>query len=374
MKKIVHLSSLHPALDVRIFHKECRTLAQAGFDVHLVIHDPPVRERDGVRFHAIPRATGSKWAQAWQRLAHTYRIAKALEADLYHFHDPELVPVGVLLRAQGARVVYDVHEDAPVETLTQMKARPVDARILSTIYTVYEAVARLTLSGFVIAWPGIEERFPADRRTILSNYPVLSEFAGLDAAPPPPAEGPPRLFYAGGISRVRGLFEMLDALALLPADVPARMDLLGKFQPAALLEEARRHPGWARVDYQGWCERDELVARMAVARVGLVLFHPERDHLIAEPNKLFEYMAAGRPVVASDFPHYRRIVEEAGCGLLVDPLDPEAIARAVRWMLDHPDEAREMGEKGRRLIREKYHWEAEGRRLVAFYAQLGVTP
>lgn len=371
--RVVHLTNWHPALDVRIFHKECRTLAAAGYDVHLVVPDPPAAERDGVTFHDLPRATGSKWARAVKRLTNLYRVARRLRADVYHFHETELVPLGILLKLQGARVIYDVHEDAPAEALTMAPARPRDARLVSSIYRLYERMAARMLDGFVIAWPGIEGRFPAERRIILRNFPRLDEFGDLGALPDA-VEKEDRVIYAGGISKIRGIFEMLGALALLPGNVPVRMDLLGKFQPPELLAEAERHPGWARVDYQGWCPREEVVRRMARARAGLVLFYPDPSHIMAEPNKLYEYMAAGLPVVASDMPHYRRIVEEAGCGLLVDPMDPAAIAEAVRWMLDHPEEAREMGLRGRRLIREMYHWEEEGRRLVDFYRSLGIHP
>lgn len=371
--RVAHLTSWHPALDVRIFHKECRTLAEAGYDVHLIVPDPPAGARDGVTFHALPRATGSKWTRAAARLVHLYRAARAVRADVYHFHETELVPLGILLKLTGAKVIYDVHEDAPAEALTMADERPRDARLLAAVYRIYERLAASLLDGFVVAWPGIEQRFPADRRIILRNFPRLDEFGPLDALPEPP-EKSDRVIYPGGISKIRGIFEMLDALALLPPGISLRMDLLGKFQPPELLAEAERHPGWARVDYQGWCPREEVVQRLARARVGLVLFHPDRAHVMAEPNKLYEYMAAGLPVVASDMPHYRRIVEEAGCGLLVDPLDPPAIAEAVRWMLDHPEEARAMGARGRRLIREKYHWEVEGRRLVDFYQRLGIRP
>jgi len=371
--RVVHLTSFHPALDVRIFHKECRTLAEAGYDVHLVVHDPPAAEREGVTFHVIPRATGSKWSRAVERLRSMYQIARSLDGAVYHFHETELIPLGIALKRGGAKVIYDVHEDAPVEALTQLKARPVDARILSVVYTIYERVAARLLDGFVVAWPGIEQRFPEDRRVIIANYPRLDEFGEMDEVTPTERVAD-HVIYAGGISRVRGIFEMLDALALFKPDENLRLDLLGRFFPPELQAEAERHSGWSRVDYQGWCERDEVVRRMAAACAGLVLFHPERDHLIAEPNKLYEYMAAGLPVIASDFPHYRRIVEEAQCGLLIDPLNPHAIADAIRWMLSHPDEAEAMGERGRRKILEKYHWGIEGRRLISFYRSLGIEP
>ncbi|HET6568169.1 MAG TPA: glycosyltransferase, partial [Rhodothermales bacterium] len=169
--RVAHLTSLHIALDTRVFYKECRTLAQAGYDVHLVVHDPPVEEQDGVTFHAIPRATGSKWTRAVERLRSVYRIARSLDAAAYHFHDPELIPVGIALKKTGAKVIYDAHEDAPNQAMRSLKFRPVDARILAAFYTVYERMAARLLDGFVMAWPGLEERFPRSKRIVIANYP-----------------------------------------------------------------------------------------------------------------------------------------------------------------------------------------------------------
>lgn len=370
--RIVHLSSLHPALDVRIFHKECRSLARAGFDVHLVVHDPPAAVLDGVTLHAIPPAAGSKWTRAASRLARTYRAARALEAPVYHFHDPELIPVGAALKARGATVVYDVHEDAPREALTQLRARPLDARILSATWRAYEALARRTLDGFVCATDDIASHFPAERRVVVANYPMRGEFEGVahPAAPEPVA----RFLYVGGLSKVRGVVEMLDAVAMLPPGEPAVLELMGRAFPAGLVDELARHPGWGRVDYRGWQEREAMVARFAGARAGLVVLQPAPEYVVSLPIKLFEYMAAGLPVVASDFPLWREIVEDAGCGLLVDPTDPAAIAGAMTWILRNPAEARAMGERGRRRAQERYSWDAEARRLTAFYEALGVRP
>jgi glycosyltransferase involved in cell wall biosynthesis len=106
---------------------------------------------------------------------------------------------------------------------------------------------------------------------------------------------------------------------------------------------------------------------MAQSVAGLVTLHPNGNYLNAQPVKLFEYMAAGIPVIASDFPLWRRIVEDAECGLLVDPLDPRAIAAAVDWLVDNPEAAQRMGESGRKAILKRYSWDVEKRRLFQFY-------
>jgi glycosyltransferase involved in cell wall biosynthesis len=133
-------------------------------------------------------------------------------------------------------------------------------------------------------------------------------------------------------------------------------------------------PGWARVDFHGWADRPAVARILASCRGGLVLFHPEPNHVTAQPNKMFEYMAAGLPVIASDFPLWREIVDGAGCGLLVDPMDPAAIARAMQWIIDHPEEAAEMGRRGRAAVEHTYNWEAESTKLIELYRRLLPAP
>ncbi len=132
-------------------------------------------------------------------------------------------------------------------------------------------------------------------------------------------------------------------------------------------------PGAERTDIRGWLHREQLVEVLAETRVGIVTLHPTPKYLDSYPTKLFEYMSAGLPVIASDFPQWRRFVEEAQCGVLVDPRDPEAIAEAMQWILEHPDEAAAMGARGREAVRDRYSWEQEAPKLLAFYEELRKT-
>jgi glycosyltransferase involved in cell wall biosynthesis len=102
----------------------------------------------------------------------------------------------------------------------------------------------------------------------------------------------------------------------------------------------------------------------------VVVFKPAANHVRAQPTKLFEYMSAGLPVIASNFPLWREIVERNNCGICVDPLSPAALAEAIRWLIQHPDAAREMGANGRRAVRTTYNWEPEGRKLTTLYRSL----
>jgi glycosyltransferase involved in cell wall biosynthesis len=118
------------------------------------------------------------------------------------------------------------------------------------------------------------------------------------------------------------------------------------------------------VDYLGWQSRREAVKLLGRVRVGLVVLHPTPAFLESYPVKLFEYMAAGLPVIASDFPLWREIVSKAEAGILVDPRNPAAIAGAIDHLLRHPDDAARMGANGRRAVLQRYNWSQEASKLV----------
>jgi len=129
-------------------------------------------------------------------------------------------------------------------------------------------------------------------------------------------------------------------------------------------------PGWSRVDALGFVDRNEVKAIIGRSMAGVVLYHPELNHINAQPNKMFEYMAAGIPVIASDFPLWKEILEGARCGVCVDPLDPDQIADAIRWIVDHPEQAEQMGKNGRKAIIERYNWKREEDTLLGLYRGL----
>ena len=184
-------------------------------------------------------------------------------------------------------------------------------------------------------------------------------------------EGRPEVIaYVGGITAIRGIREMVEAIELLPRTSSVKLVLVGDFKPKELEKDVNLLPGWNRVDFKGIQSRKEVARLLAMSRIGLVLFHPVPNHINAQPNKLFEYMSAGIPVIASDFPLWREIVGGAQCGLLVDPMNPEQIAEAIQWMLGHPDEAEAMGKRGLTAVQSHFNWESESKKLLDIYSEL----
>lgn len=364
--RVVQFTSVHAPFDVRIFHKECRSLAHSGFDVTLVVPAAQGGLVDGVIIKAVPcpkRRLARMTITAWQ----VYRAALQCQADIYHFHDPELIPAGLLLKARGKAVIYDIHEDLGRDIQSKYYVPVIFRRPLAWMTDRMEHTACRCFTGLLTATRAIAQRFEKlNRRTlVLNNFPLLSELAS--GANSPWAARAESLAYVGGINPDRGIKEIVRALHLLPEALPARLELAGPFDPEGLREEAASLPGWERVNELGVLNRGAVAELLGKSRAGLVLFHPEPNNVNAQPNKLFEYMSAGIPVIASDFPLWRTIVAGYGCGLLVDPRKPPEIARAIEYLLTHPTEAERMGKRGREAVATKFNWECEERRLLEFY-------
>lgn len=362
--RVVHLTSRHPADDVRIFLKECRSLARAGFDVHLVAPGAADQVRDGVTLHGFAEAGGVRPLRIARRLWRTWRTARAVRPDLCQFHEPELVPVALLLKLGGARLVYDVHEDA----LSELDYAPNPGGGKRLGLQLFEALARRTCDAFVAATPAIARLFPPGRTVEVLNYPLQEEFPD----PGERADGANVVYVGGIITRARGLLEMIDAMSHV-GDPHARLVLIGRIATPELDREARSLAGWSRVEHVGTLGRKELVERLTTARVGLVLLHPERGYKESLPIKLFEYMSAGLAVVASDFPFWRELLDPIGCASFVDPLDPVQIGVAIEELLADEERAREMGRRGAAAVRERLNWEQEAPKLLELYGRLGLS-
>jgi glycosyltransferase involved in cell wall biosynthesis len=367
--KIVHLTSVHTAFDVRVFHKECKSLARSGKHVVLIVPHQRDEVVDSVDIKGI-QIGGGRLVRMTRTAWFLYREALRQNGDVYHFHDPELIPLGFVLAALGKTVVYDIHEDAPADILHKdYIPRPLRRPLTWSVRKLENAACR-RFAGLIAATPIIAQRFHSinPNTIVVHNFPMLDEITPNGALPW--NERPPAVAYIGSISERRGIREILQALALLPSDNLAQMMLAGPFSPAELRTDLMRLPGWARVKYLRVLDRPSVANLLSRVRLGLLVLQSEPNFRNAMPIKLFEYMAAGIPVIASNFPLWRQIIGEAGCGLLVDPQDPQAIARAMEYLLNHDAEAEAMGRRGRQAVCELYNWNSEERVLLKFYSEL----
>jgi hypothetical protein len=368
---VVQFTTVHTRTDTRIRIKQAASLAGGiSGKVLLFVQDGKGSETDksaGVQVIDTGPKPGNRFIRMALGALCMLRAVRKARPNVAHFHDPELIPAGLVLKLSGIKVIYDVHEDVPKQILGKYYLPLVVRKPVAWAMEAVEWIAGRCFDAIVPATPEIAKRFPPEKTMMVQNFPILQE---LVAPKPVPYESrPPYFAYVGGITRARGAEEMVEAISRVSSS-EAKLLLTGAFSPKNLQSEIEALPGWKKVDFLGWADRKQVANLLGNVRAGLVLFHPGPNHCSAQPNKMFEYMAAGLPVIASDFSLWREIVDGAGCGLLVAPMDPEAIAEAMQWILEHPAESEAMGRRGRQAVKERYNWEQEAKKLIRLYRRL----
>lgn len=366
--RVVHVSSAHPAGDPRIFEKQCTSLAAAGYDVRLVATGTAPAN---ATFPVVALERSSRrLVRMSLGVARAVLRAVRMRPQVVQLHDPELIPAVPLLRLLGIKVVFDSHE----HIAASMDNKPYLPRALRAFArrasTLLVSFVDRTASAVITATPAIATEFHNEHTTAIQNFPILTQWDGGAETTRSPAQ----LVFIGGLTEGRGAFQMLEAIERLGASHGARLKLAGVIG-ADLLSRMEAHPGWQHTDYVGVLDRPRLAELLAESTVGLVLFLPEPNHVKAQPTKMFEYSAAGIPVLASDYPLWRELVVSSGAGLVADPLDVDAVVRAAARLLDDPAEAAQMGERGRQLVESTRNWAVEAELLVRFYDELsGAKP
>ena len=255
-----------------------------------------------------------------------------------------------------------MHEDLPKQLLGKPYLNKPFKVVLSKVFEWYERWSCPKFDAIIAATPFIRDKFlTINPNTVdINNFPLLDELANTCDWTHKENE----VAYVGGIAKIRGILEVVEALGLTQ-DVT--LNLGGKFSELSTHSEVRSLLGWGKVNYLGFVNREEMSQLLLRSKVGIITFLPSPNHINAQPNKMFEYMSAGIPIIASNFPMWKGIVEGCNCGVCVDPEKPEEISDAIMTLIADDEKARSMGANARRAIEERFNWEIEVEKLYEIY-------
>lgn len=374
MKRVCILTSAHSPFDARIFHKQAKSLVKAGYDVTLIAQHDEDEIVDGIKVVALPRARNRlhRMTGTWR----VFRLARRQKADIYHFHDPELLPWGWLLqKLSGKPVIYDVHENYADTVIFKPWLPHLLRKPVAWIFDIIEKTLASGLSAIITVTEPMKEEFAGCRVTCVSvyNFPALEILGSGENVEADIKSDQYSIIYTGSIARAKGFETILDALDLAIRQNPEvtclilaetdNMEWLGAERKSVM----KRLIKDGNLKIMGRVPHSEVFRYLKASSIG---WRPGPPYQEGISTKILEYMACRKPVVSSDVSLTADIIREFKCGILVDPYDASAHAHAILYLLEHPAEARRMGENGRKAVMEKYNWESESKKLIDVYRLL----
>jgi len=369
---LCHFTVTQRSLKSRSFYMECMPLAARGIRIRYVAPARAPERHNGVDFISL----GWRNNPILRFLSTPSLLAQLLRqnAGLYHFQDPELLPLAFLLKwIFRKRIVYDVYEDFPSMALNKawipLLLKPVAAKAIAGV----EHLAARCFDGVITADPFTLRRLARNRgsrKLVFYNFPNLDLF-------PPPLDTPKNfdIVYRGGLSERAGTYLLLDAMQKLAAEGKPTTLLLIGYADNSLAEnnllQRIRHLGLeSSVTIRPRLEHEEMAAALSQARIGVSPLQAIPKFLLNVPVKVFEYWACGLPVIASNLAPIRPFFRSAKAGLLFPPGNSAELARCIRWMLEHPESAAKMGRRGRAAIIERFNNCSEARKFRRLCVQI----
>lgn len=370
IKKVCHLTSVHQRYDIRIFEKECKTLAKEGYDVYLIVNDQLDDEIiDGVKIISTKFKAKNRMERIFKSTKKIYEQALKVDADIYHFHDPELIPAGIKLKKRGEKVIFDSHEHYPLQIKEKHYLPSLFRKSISKIYYFYEtyAVKRFDAVIFTCTYNAINPFENRAKKTVfIDNLPILDEFYNKYTEQKNIQHN--AICQVGSLTRDRGITQLIMAASR----AKVKLILGGMLKPENYLAEVQNMPEFSCVDYRGFVKRDEVSKIYQESKIGLSTIlnigqYNKSDNL---PTKVYEYMSMGLPVILSDSPYVQKVLNQYSFGIAVDPGNIEQMVDAILFLLNNPESAERMGKYGRLAIKEKFNWAIEGQKLIDLYESL----
>ena len=364
--KVCHMTSAHPEEDVRIFHKECVSLAQAGYEVYLVERGKSY-EKNGVHIVGVGEISKNRLKRMTEGAKKVYEAALSLECDIYHFHDPELLPYGLKLKKKNKRVIFDSHELYRMQIANKNYLPAPTRKLISGLYQIYENRNLPKLDAVIFpCLIGGKFPLPGKRKLVINNVPRLDEFYNRYDTNAKKRDR--SVCMVGTLSRDRGITELVKATSIAGSEV----FIGGNFAEIAYEQEILSMREAEHAHFLGKLDRQGVRKLLQESQIGAAVLHNSGQYNLAEnlPTKAYEYMALGLPVILSKTPYNEAVLEQHQFGIAVEPTDVEAYAAAICYLLEHKEVAKTMGENGRKTIAEVFHWELEVKKLISLYEEI----
>lgn len=367
--RVAHITTVHPAFDIRIYWKECMSLASHGYDVTLVVPYSREETLGGVRIVPIRKAA-ARFARITVSGFRAFLAARRVQARIWHLHDPELLLWAPLARLFGVKVIYDMHENLHLAVLTKDYLPELGRKALAKLTKVSERVLAGGVAVVFAEHSYVQYHPWARQYRVVLNMPLLDRVTTISEA----KYADPTIVYIGGVSEVRGSLVTLEALhVLMRQGLRVAWECIGAAQPEharTLADRAVELGVRDQVRIRGPLKPPDAWKLAARCHIGLAVLAPIPNYIASYPTKMFEYMGLGLPVVASDFLLYREVLVDEDCGLCVPPGSAHAVAEAIRTLVLQPDRARQMGQKGKVMVERKYNWRREEAKLLSLYADV----
>ena len=362
--RICHITTVHTPFDGRIFHKECKSLAEAGNEVFLIAPFNRDETIDGIHLRAV-KPIKNPFIRILLVPCQSFFRALGTRSKVFHLHDPELLIIAVFLSILGKKTIFDSHENVGEQILTKewIPSRTL-RKCVSILYGLIEKFCVLLLTGVIAVNEDIRQRFAFKKCTvIIRNYPILNDI-NRTYIKDIPKNHDAVIVYAGGLTRIRGIRELILAMN----DVDARLWLMGPWESDVYRVDCESLPAWHKCDYHGIVPFGEQYDYLRKADIGMVTLYPEKNYLKSLPVKAFEYMACGLALVMSDFEYWQEFFGEYA--MFVDPYKPEDIAKKVNLLLHDKAMADKMSQAGMEKVNQEYSWEEESKKLIDFYFKI----
>lgn len=360
--RVVHLSSVHSRNDARIFYKMCKSLSKEVSDVYLVIADGKGNEvKDNVSIIDVGLRDSNRFLRMTKTVYKVFKEAKKINGNIYHLHDPELITIGLKLQ-KSKKVIFDAHEDYVEKIVSRKWINPNLSKIISFFFNIFYKYSIKKFDGIVLAADTI--KINNHKKIIFRNLPDL-KFKTKEVTK---KTNDNIVLYTGGITEYRGIEQVIKAL-IYSKFKNWKLVILGK-ESLKLRKKLEHELEDSRISYLGQVSYDEVVEWIKKSNLGVVINQPVFSYDKSLPNKLFEYMAYGLPVVCSNFDHWKEIVVKNNAGICCNPTDLFDITQSIEKILSNKKLQNSMSINGKEAIKTIYSLEKETLNLIKFYKEI----